>query len=316
MSTIGIDARKIRDFGIGRYLAGLLEGLAELPGPERYVLFLPPDPERALPADLSRRLAPERFERVTVSAPLYSWRELFAFRDLPARHGLAVVHFPHYVRPFVRNARVTVTVHDLIHLDWAPSMPARVYASRMLRRGARADRVLTVSDAVRTDLGRRLGVPGERIHVAPNAVSATFRPPDSADVERFRRERGVSPDAVLLVASHRPHKNLGGGVDAWRLAGAHGPLLVPARDDDAAARLRPALEGTGATILRDVADRDLPLLFAAVRAVLVPSLAEGFGLVPLEAAACGACVVAYALPAHREGVGDAALLAEELTPES
>ena len=40
-----------------------------------------------------------------------------------------------------------------------------------------------------------------------------------------------------------------------------------------------------------------------------PSLAEGFGLPAVEAAACGAPLVLSDLPAHRETIGDAALFA-------
>ncbi|MGH2569666.1 MAG: hypothetical protein ACRDGR_00480, partial [bacterium] len=58
--VIGIDARKIRDYGIGRYLEGLLGGLAGIAGDERYVLFLH-DPRREdLPGTLSGALDPGR----------------------------------------------------------------------------------------------------------------------------------------------------------------------------------------------------------------------------------------------------------------
>ena len=43
-----------------------------------------------------------------------------------------------------------------------------------------------------------------------------------------------------------------------------------------------------------------------VAVAVVPSLAEGFGLPAVEAAACGAPVIVSALPAHRETLGDAA----------
>ena len=37
--TIGIDARKIQDFGIGTYVRNLVQGLAELDRENQYVLF-------------------------------------------------------------------------------------------------------------------------------------------------------------------------------------------------------------------------------------------------------------------------------------
>ena len=310
MTTIGIDARKIRDYGIGRHLEGLLGALAGLPGPERYVLFLAnPDPA-ALPGDLPARLNPDRFRMVRCEVPLYSVRELLAFRDAPRRHGLALLHFPHYVRPLVHGARVSVSIHDVTHLDWAGSAAARVYARLMIRRALDADTILTGAEAVRSELVARLGARPERVAVVGNGIDAAFAPPTPEEIEEFRRERGLPDDFVLLVGSHRPHKNLRGGVAAWRRAGRPGTLVVPARDKLAARRLAPLLaDEPGVHLVREVTDQDLPPLYSAARVVLVPSRAEGFGLPPLEAAACGGAVVAYALPTHVEVLGNAAVLA-------
>jgi alpha-1,3-rhamnosyl/mannosyltransferase len=56
-----------------------------------------------------------------------------------------------------------------------------------------------------------------------------------------------------------------------------------------------------------VTDETLAALYRRALAVVNPSLAEGFGLPAVEAAACGACVVVSDLPAHRETLDGAAL---------
>jgi glycosyltransferase involved in cell wall biosynthesis len=56
-----------------------------------------------------------------------------------------------------------------------------------------------------------------------------------------------------------------------------------------------------------VSDETLACLYSAATAVVLPSLAEGFGLPAVEAASCGAPTVLSDLPAHRETLGDAAL---------
>ncbi|HEU5163859.1 MAG TPA: hypothetical protein VFV54_11975, partial [Thermoanaerobaculia bacterium] len=66
---IGIDCRKIADYGIGTYIRGILSGLAAAPGDETFVLFGP----RAIDAHLPSGL---RAERAVVDAPHYSIREL------------------------------------------------------------------------------------------------------------------------------------------------------------------------------------------------------------------------------------------------
>src|SRR5207244_5203797 len=55
-----------------------------------------------------------------------------------------------------------------------------------------------------------------------------------------------------------------------------------------------------------VSDEALACLCSAATAVVIPSLAEGFGLPAVEAAACGAPLLLSELPAHRETLGDAA----------
>jgi alpha-1,3-rhamnosyl/mannosyltransferase len=307
--VVGIDARKIRDYGIGRYLEGLLGGLAAIDGDETYVLFLPTMRRDDLPGDLARALSPDRFRLVSSDAPLYSIRELFAFRGVAHRHGLHLVHFPHYVRSLDPGCPIAVTIHDAIHLSHPPSLRARIYAREMMRWSTRTAAVLfTVSTAMRDDLAARLHVPAPRFRVTPNGVAATFAPPSDAAIEELRRARGLGDGFVLCVASHRPHKNLRGAVEGFRRAAIPGAtLVVPARDEEAESHLRPRLgDDPSIRVLTDVSDEELRRLYAAARVVLVPSLAEGFGLPALEAAACGAVVLASDIPSHREVLGPAA----------
>jgi glycosyltransferase involved in cell wall biosynthesis len=66
------------------------------------------------------------------------------------------------------------------------------------------------------------------------------------------------------------------------------------------------------TVIPRADDAQLRTLYRCARAVAVPSLAEGFGLVVAEAQACGAAVVAADAGAVREAGGDAALLVDPL----
>jgi len=307
--VIGVDARKIRDFGIGRYLEGLLGGLAMVGGDERFVLFVRDPRLASLPGDLPRALASDRFRLVSSRAPLYSLREIFAFRGAARRHGLSLLHFPHYVRSLDPGCPVAVTIHDATHLTWPPSRPALLYARGMMRWSARSAAALfTGSSAAREDLAARLRVPPERFRLTPYGVAATFAPPSEAALAAFRSARALAAPFVLCVASHRSHKNLAGALAEFRRAAIpDAVLVVPARDAEAERRTRALIpEGAAVRVLPDVADADLPCLYAAARVVLVPSLAEGFGLPALEAAACGGAVLASALPTHREVLGPAA----------
>ncbi len=56
-----------------------------------------------------------------------------------------------------------------------------------------------------------------------------------------------------------------------------------------------------------VSDETLAALYTGAWAVVIPSLAEGFGLPAVEAAACGAPLLLSDIPAHRESLGEAAV---------
>ena len=128
---VAIDARKIRDFGIGTYIRGLIGGLLEI-GEDEIVALAP----RSAPL-------PAGVEHVIADAPHYSIRELLTVgRGVKAD----VFHAPHYVVPFTKLPTV-VTIHDLIHLRVRNPIK-RAYARTMLRRAARHT-VVTVSHAVK-----------------------------------------------------------------------------------------------------------------------------------------------------------------------
>ena len=70
---------------------------------------------------------------------------------------------------------------------------------------------------------------------------------------------------------------------------------------------REALTGPGIVATDPGGDDGLAALYAGALAVVTPSLLEGFGLPPLEAAAHGTPAVVSDLPCFGETLGDAAL---------
>src|SRR6185369_14171181 len=175
---IGIDARKIADFGIGTYIRGLLRGLEEIGAPEEYVVFGPSSPS-------------PRFEHVPFDAPHYSARELIDLGRAIRRARLDLFHAPHYVVPFTATP-VVVTIHDLIHLHARHRNPLKpLYARAMLGRAVRKSRrVLTVSEAVKRDIVETFHCADEHVVVAPNGIDPHF----CAD-----RSAGATSDYFLFV---------------------------------------------------------------------------------------------------------------------
>lgn len=326
---IVLDGRKARDFGIGRYVTGLAAGLAALGEFDLTVLVLPED----------EPLFPEGVATFRCDAPHYSLAELFLVRRDAAQLSPDLFHAPHYVLPFFPPRPVVVTIHDLMHLTRPEhaSPPRRLYARWMLGRAARiASRVLTVSGASRDEIEKLLPAARGKTSVVPNGLGGEFLAPvPQAARERVRARYGLGGSRyVLFLGNDKPHKNLDGLLEAWaeirRAGAAPGVRLVLAggaagrrEARRSAARARGLVlgggegEGRGEDDVLDlgvVEEWDVAPLLASAEALAFPSLAEGFGLPPLEAQAVGTPVLASRRGGLAEAVGEAALFVDPTSP--
>jgi glycosyltransferase involved in cell wall biosynthesis len=159
---------------------------------------------------------------------------------------------------------------------------------------ARADLVVTLTGAFRRLVIERYGVsPWRTAVVSPGVDLQCFTPSDRA---RARSRFGVASDEFIVCCVRRlvPRMGLDVLVDAWGQTAATTPQarLLIAGDGDLKSMLasRIAQEGLqgSVTLLGRIADDDLRALYSAADVNVVPSIAyEGFGLVVVEAAACG-----------------------------
>ena len=90
---IGIDARKLHDFGIGTYIRNLLRQLARLDDQTEFVIFCRPEDRDALAA------VGENFRPVPETSGNYSVAEQFKIPWALRREGVTLFHAPHYVLP-------------------------------------------------------------------------------------------------------------------------------------------------------------------------------------------------------------------------
>jgi len=222
--------------------------------------------------------------------------------------GAALVHWTDYVQPPVRSAPRVLTVHDLAFVRderWHGAAAAGL-RERTRRAVARATALVTPSRATAEDLRA----------FAPDAPRARVIPwgGDHVPTERLPRV-GRFDDYVLCVGTVEPRKNHLGLLEAWRRLPRPRPHLVVAgargwECDEIVAALRAAEQQGALTWLDRVQDAELWSLLQHARALVYPSLWEGFGFPPLEAMALGVPVIAHDVPPLREACGDAACYAD------
>ena len=178
---------------------------------------------------------------------------------------------------------------------WVPTKAALV--GRIERAALRRSRrVIALSRFSSQQLAEIHGVTGERVTLIPGGVDVgRFRP--AADRRAVRASLGLSGDGPLLFTVRRLVPRMGIDLLLRTLATLPGARLVVGGQG----WLRPELEATATALgVEDrvrfvglMSDADLVRHYQAADLVVLPSVAlEGFGLITLEALACGTPVVA------------------------
>jgi glycosyltransferase involved in cell wall biosynthesis len=314
MGRLGIDARKLDDYGIGSYLQGLLVEMAAIDPPGGIVLLVARESQDLLPE------LPESWRTVEVDAPGYSVREQAAVLAAVMRARIDLLHVPHYVLPWLFPGRMVVTVHDIIHVlfpEFLPSALGFAYARMSIRAAVRrARRVITGSRTTADDLVRLFGASESKLRVIPHGVHAEFLAAgDPAADAAARASLGVTAPYLLHVGNHKPHKNAEGLLKAYQLLVHDGRGPVPplvmvggfTPDGELAVRARAMGLGERVLCVGHVQRGQLAALFRGAAAFVYPTLYEGFGLPVLEAMACSVPVVAGDTPAICEVAADAVL---------
>ncbi|VAX24593.1 hypothetical protein MNBD_NITROSPINAE01-624, partial [hydrothermal vent metagenome] len=192
---IGIDARKIEDTGIGRYIENLVDGLIAAESAHEYILFMEPSA-----IDRFKYLA-DRVQVVPETAGKYSLQEHYSLAKKASDMKLDLFHAPHYVLPFFLKTPSVVTIHDLIHLI-SPSFSVmeKIYAKFMIRSAiSRASAIITVSNRTKSNLVLLLGADKEKISVIPNAGGADFARTPEDELAGKLEELGVEKGYYLFV---------------------------------------------------------------------------------------------------------------------
>jgi glycosyltransferase involved in cell wall biosynthesis len=294
--------------GVGRYLAGLLAGFTALDHDDEITVYVGADcPEEILAVRDDRirfvRLRLRHNPRL-VMRPLYlAWQQA-----RPSAASAEVLHVPNLVPTLGRRMPTVTSLHDLAEWQVTDKYPPARRAYRRLAARAIArwsDRVLVPTSTTGVDLVARLGLPADRMVVAPFGVDDRFR--------RAGLDDHPAPAAgryLLYVGSDLAHKNLD------RLLAAAAEVLPSRRARLVLAGVAPrsprlaGVDRWWVEALGRVDNDRLIDLYRGAVGLVFPSLAEGFGLPILEAFAVGCPVLTSAGTACAEVAGGAALLVD------
>jgi glycosyltransferase involved in cell wall biosynthesis len=217
------------------------------------------------------------------------------------------------------GTKTIVTLYDLTLLQYPDGFSTtdlwywRYLQPHLLRR---VDKIVAISHNTARDLERLYGLGQERVRVIYPPAHPRFRPLEAAEVARIRSQYGLPAQTIMHIGSFGPKKNLDTLVRAFaRVADSFAGSLVfvggPYRPgyDLPLKRLIAELGLPERVIFTGIAPaEDLPGLINAATLMVFPSLHEGFGLVAVEAMACGAPLIVSPGGALQEVVGDEGLI--------
>jgi glycosyltransferase involved in cell wall biosynthesis len=324
-AQVCIDARALlqrHGTGVATYAQGLadclagagltVERLAEVGAPGRLRRWLAALPPGARPAPLSGpglRASPDVFRTAQVHFDIH--RRFMPLRDATPP---GLMHWTYPVPLRFAGAPNIYTLHDVIplqHPELSPVSPARL--RRLLRGvGRAAAHVVTVSEASRTAILAATGWRADRVTCTLQSVSVLQDVPHRDAVAAAVHAQGLQPGGYFLCCGAvEPRKNIARLIEAHRASGVPTPLVLAGPDGWRGAG---ELGGAGPLTRRVpwLPRPTLVALMAGAKAVLMPSLAEGFGLPVAEAMALGVPALASRGGALEEVAGGAALLADPL----
>jgi glycosyltransferase involved in cell wall biosynthesis len=265
------------------------------------------------------------FDAQRVHFRLYRSRMTVHFRQAPQ-----IMHWTYPLAIKVRGARNAYTLHDLVplRLPYTTLDNKRQYFRLVNQLGRRADHIITVSEASKRDIVSLLGVPEEKVSNTYQAVDIPARHAQKplADVRtEIEGTFGLGFQRYFLFfGAIEPKKNVGRMIEAYLASGVQDPLVIVGKKAWKSTEelrllfenehVRYLLTQDGVTQTRwrvqHIDYAPFPLLVSLIRgakAVLFPSLYEGFGLPALESMLLGTPVMTSNTSSMPEVVGDAAI---------
>lgn len=286
-------------------------------------------------SQLARALE-RRSLRVQMHTPTWRWPgytaerilfNLLAGRRLRMGHADWVVGFDldgfHYGRqktvPYVASIK-GVIADELTNERGIARAMLRLQASCERLAVRRADAVVSTSRYSRKRIVQAYGVPAAKVVIVPELIDLSAW----TDEALPQGEGGTDPPAILTVAHMYPRKNLGLLLNALacvRDAGVafQGWIVGEGPCRNAWERLRDSLAlQDRVTFLGTIPRRQLVERYRRAAVFCLPSRQEGFGIVFLEAMACGKPIVAGRAAAVPETVpdGECGLLVDPDDPEA
>jgi len=300
---IGFDCRLAgtQHTGIGRYILELVPRLIKrAPSSYRWVLFV------SEPHLFAALRSNRRVEFVFTTIKHYSFKEQWQLARLFYQAKLDLLHIPHFNQPLLYRRPTVLTIHDLLWhqqrgLAATTLSPLSYYLKYLFYRLVvnqavkQTKAILVPSRQTKKDLIHYYAEAEKKIVVAHEGVSFAGK--------ATKPNKLLPHDYLLYVGSLYPHKNVISLLKALTLLPQENLVIVSARSvfrQKIEKQLHQLKLTHRVIFFHWVNDAQLEYLYQKAKALIQPSISEGFGLTGIEAMSLGTPVIASNISIFKE----------------
>lgn len=313
MKKICIDARMIKNGGIGTYIRTLLSNFNNANFDITLIVSS---------KDLKNYKFFKNFNLITLDAPIYSIKEqVLLSLKIPKCDLFFSPHFNIPIFP-IRAKKRLVTIHDVYHLAFFANLSflEKIYAKFVINRAIKiSDKIITVSNFSKDEIIKYTSVLKDKINVIYNAIDleAFKKKSDKNEINKVVNRLNLPKNYFLFVGNLKPHKNLINILKSFEIfQNEHKDfyLVIVGSNKNLinSIDLKSFLSTTEDLIkkikfLENVSLDDLIVIYQFAKALVFPSLYEGFGYPPIEAMSVNCPVIVSNLSSLPEICKDGAL---------
>jgi glycosyltransferase involved in cell wall biosynthesis len=329
--TIGYDAKRafFNNTGLGNYSRTLLHTLARFAPDNAYVLFSPKPSNNPRLGGLAKMpnvktVTPQGFPFKQLPA---LWRSWGLCNDLKT-NNIQIYHGLSHELPLGierrRGIATVVTIHDLIferYPSMYPFFDRQVYRAKFRSAAQRADRVVAISEQTKQDLIDFYNIKENKIQVIYQSCDPIFyKKINKESIQSILSRNGLPSEYLLYVGSLIERKNLLTLAKAMQLLRGRLPLPLVVIGDGKAYKevvqryIKAQHLEKNIIFTRKIDFQDFPAIYQHARALVHPSVFEGFGLPILEALHSSTPVIASEGSCFPEAGGEGALYIDPNDP--